>query len=142
MLCEEASGQNDVFRQWLHDQSAAQRFEHGGNAGGIKAEPAQFLREGGGNQAQLSEQRPVGGGKAVRLVQESPAAVMIVMVGNEALGQSLEHFFVFVEIEIHVPLPSVGLVYHHLARSSAAQKTRAKCRIRAGAAIVPGGLAG
>ncbi|MFC6433630.1 hypothetical protein ACFQAQ_00330 [Novosphingobium resinovorum] len=61
--------------------------------------------KGGCDQAEFAEQFPVGARKAVGLRQKGAAAVMIVMVGDEALGQGLEHFLVFAEVEIHSPLP-------------------------------------
>ena len=104
---EEASGQHRSLGQRLHHHAASQRLENRGYAGGVQAEPAQFLGERRGDQAQFAQQCPVLAGKAARLGQEGATASMVVRIGDEALGERLEHFLVFAEIEIHVALPSV-----------------------------------
>lgn len=102
---EQPSGEHDVFDQRLHRQSAAQRFEYRGDSGRIEVQPAGIGSERRGEQAEVTQQRPVSRRKAIGIGKIAAPPIDIVAIDDKALGQRLDHFLVFAEIEVQLESP-------------------------------------
>ena len=104
-VCEEARGDKHVVDQRLDHQPAPERFEYRRNPGRVERQATVLFGKRRSDQAQIAQQGPVGARKSLIGCRIGTATVNIVLIFDEALGERLQHFFVFGEVEVHDRFP-------------------------------------